>query len=323
MYGGTWPPQRCELLTRTDKTISLDGAAALIDALRCPPQPREPLGEMDWRCQAADALGKIGNEAAVPALTEALGDGACAVREAATEALDKLRISSAATMAGFIEALKSAHPSARRNAAEVLGELGPDAKTAVPSLVNSLDDEDNGVRWATTIALGEIGPDAKVAVPALIKALGDKALEVRMRAAQALGKIGDEAAAPALTKALKDHELVAIHAHYALAKITSKPQEHVPSLIEALKGKAEDWTVRSNAAEALGEIGPDAKAAVPALTEALGDDPPVLVYVHYALAKITGRKEDHMRALTRIAKDDVWGLSNKAAKVLEKVGKNA
>ena len=43
----------------------------------------------------------------------------------------------------------------------------------------------------------------------------------------------------------------------------------VPALIQALKD--EDWRVRYDAAKTLGQIGPEAKAAVPALAQALKD----------------------------------------------------
>ncbi len=46
--------------------------------------------------------------------------------------------------------------------------------------------------------------------------------------------------------------------------------QNVSELVKNLKDKRAD--VRSNAAGALGQIGPEAKAAVPALSEALKDD---------------------------------------------------
>ncbi len=55
----------------------------------------------------------------------------------------------------------------------------------------------------------------------------------------------------------------------ALEKIDSKAKAAVPALIEALKD--EDYEVRWRATQALGQIGRDAKAAVPALIEILKD----------------------------------------------------
>jgi HEAT repeat protein len=293
---------------------------ALIDALRCPPQPREPLMGFDWRHSAAEALGKIGDDAATPALSEALKDEVREVRDAAIEALEKIGTRGKDSVPPLIEALKSTQPLARLDAAEALGDIGVDAKSGVPALIKALEDEHNGVRWAAAIALGEIGSEAKAAVSALVKALGDEALEVRMRAAQALGKIGGKAAVHPLTRLLKYDELAAIHAHSALAKITGKPQDHVPILIDLLKNKSKDISVRWNAAEALAEIGPDAKAAVPALTEALEDEDLVQVYAHYALAKITGKTQEHVApALAKLTELGLSRVTNKAAKVLKKL----
>ena len=55
---------------------------------------------------------------------------------------------------------------------------------------------------------------------------------------------------------------------------TGWAQKDIPSEVNSLieKLKDPDEEVRQNAAKALGEIGPEAKAAIPALREALKDD---------------------------------------------------
>lgn len=60
-------------------------------------------------------------------------------------------------------------------------------------------------------------------------------------------------------------------------------QSELNIYIEALKDT--DWRVRANTARGLGEIGPAAKDAVPALIEALNDDDVSLVAV-WALGEI-------------------------------------
>ncbi len=59
----------------------------------------------------------------------------------------------------------------------------------------------------------------------------------------------------------------------------------VPALIEALKDP--EWDVRSYAAQALGRIGPEAKAAVPALIELKHERRFVRRAADEALRKIT------------------------------------
>jgi HEAT repeat protein len=60
-------------------------------------------------------------------------------------------------------------------------------------------------------------------------------------------------------------------------------QSEILKHIEALKD--EDWRIRANAARGLGEMGLDAKHAVPELIEALNDDDVSLIAV-WALGEI-------------------------------------
>ena len=74
-----------------------------------------------------------------------------------------------------------------------------------------------------------------------------------------------------LIEALKDEDwCVRYFAAIALGDIGPEAKKAVPALIEALKD--EDENVRGNAAIALGKIGPDAKDSVPALIEALKNE---------------------------------------------------
>ena len=199
--------------------------------------------------------------------------------------------------------MKDGVSGVRWAAARALGQIGPDAKAAVPALLETLKDEHEVRVWANyalfrivshpeaipnliealkdqygvvrevpVIALGNIGPDARAAVPALIEALNVEQEWIRRRAAWALGKIGPgaRAAVPALIEALRDeNRRVGVSAHYALFRIVSHP-EAIPNLIEALRQGTH--LVREDAARVLGNIGPDAKAAVSALAEAQKDE---------------------------------------------------
>ncbi len=133
-----------------------------------------------------------------------------------------------------------------------------------------------------------------------------------------------------------------------------RPQAAVPGLIAALKDKDNDWKVRSYAAEALGAIGPDAKAAVPALIAALNDDQwRVQPYATEALGKIGAAavlgliaalkdKDPHVRSnaadalgaigpdakavvpgLIAALKDNDWKVRWYAAKILGAIGPGA
>jgi HEAT repeat protein len=117
----------------------------LLQALHEPATPGE-------RRAAAEALGEIGAEAAVPALAEALRD---------------------------------AESGVRHEAAEALGKFGPRGKPAVPGLVALLKE----FPLTAAQALGEIGPEARSAVPALEELLGDESDQVASVAAASLKRI--------------------------------------------------------------------------------------------------------------------------------------
>ncbi len=125
-------------------------------------------------------------------------------------------------------------------------------------------------RQGAVYAFTQIGGAA--AVPPLTEALGDKKItNDRLWAAYGLRRIGPaaKAAVPQLELALKDdYGLVRVEAAKALWAI-SEHKSAIPALIGLLKAK--EVETRVGAAEALERIGPKAKAAVPALLEALTD----------------------------------------------------
>ena len=134
-----------------------------------------------------------------------------------------------------------------------LCRLGPEAKNAVPVLKNLLQNKElmesknavNDYEAAETIemillALGKTGREAKDAIPEILLAANHPIPDVREHALIALGGIG-----------LGTPEVLA-------------------TLTKALKGKDESYRencVCAYAAWALGKLGPEAKAAVPALIE--------------------------------------------------------
>jgi HEAT repeat protein len=123
-----------------------------------------------------------------------------------------------------------------------LGSIGPKAEAAVPHLIKSLDDPDNpnpteavSVSRRAASSLGQIGPKAQAAIPVLMNLLKCKDDHLRNQVVLSLARIGgsdDE-------KTLK-----------ALISILQDPNE---------------CSVHGMAARGLGEIGPSARAAVPAL----------------------------------------------------------
>lgn len=173
----------------------------------------------------------------------------------------------------WAEQLNSDDVIKKHNALTALEALGRDAKEAVPQLIPLLKDQNYDLRTGAARVLAKIGSDAVSAVPALIETLESPPLcRGPGSPAYALGEIGPsaKAAVPALENALKN-ELVLPDAAAALGKIDPQAKaDAVSRYIKELKDRDVEFRVR--AARILGELGPEAKIALPALREAEKDE---------------------------------------------------
>jgi hypothetical protein len=113
---------------------------------------------------------------------------------------------------------------------------------AVPVLVDLLKDEARSVRWESLGALMKTGPEAEAALPALLVILRDR----------------------------REHHITREGAVIAL--VHTDQEQGVTACLEVLREEGrEDLSVRLEAIRLLKELGPDARKAVPAMTEALRD----------------------------------------------------
>jgi len=210
----------------------------------------------------------------VAALTRALGDPRPRARTEAAWALGRLGAPAAGAVPALISALGDAHESVRAFAASALGSIGLPARAAVSALRPGLRDPRQSVRWRTIEALGKIGGEAEATVPALVSALESPDAYVRAGAVCALRDLGPQARAalPALAAATHDESFgVRAVAVQALVSVGGGDTGSVTALTEAMRGST-DGDYRWKAARALGQIGPAAVAAAPALVQALSDD---------------------------------------------------
>ena len=191
----------------------------------------------DIRRRAANALGELGDPAAVPALIDALSDKSDFVRRKATLSLKKIGSPAASALA---TALQHKDVQVRQGSFDALIELAH--PSAVPSLSEALKHKDRNVRWRAAYLLRKISSPS--AIPALIEALKDKydsgqpnraafyqfnfgppspwkeSVNFRDEAADALGQIGDVSAVPVLIEMLKDTDgSVRSHCARALGEI--------------------------------------------------------------------------------------------------------
>ena len=155
--------------------------------------------------------------------------------------------------------------------AEALGGIGPAAKVAVPALTKMLGDPEWANRWTAADTLGKIGPEAKAAAPALTELLQDCDSRVSTAAFETLVQIGAEAktAVPVLIKLLKkENRRNRVFAIRTLGKIGEGAKEAVPDLAKMLQVA----DCRYEAFDALCEMGPAARQALPALVKFVKND---------------------------------------------------
>jgi HEAT repeat protein len=252
---------------------------------------------------AAVAVGSFGTDAAaaVPKLIEMLDDRSPEFRQLVYHTLAALGPVAKGAVPDLIKMLKEKLPRNTQYAIWLIEKIGPDAKDAVPELVKFLDTKE--YRDDAVDALSSIGPAAKDALPALRRVLLDAVSpeptvcevspvtlcklhrlgadavpmlldlisfgtqEGRIECVTALGHIGPGAAkaAPKLAEFLKHDDLkLRLEAAIALCRI-EKNLKAVVVLAELL---TEQSSLACPAAEALAEMGPDAKDALPALKAA-------------------------------------------------------
>jgi HEAT repeat protein len=241
------------------------------------------------RLRSAYALGQVvGNRnrystdvrdvppSAVLALSESLTDRESSVRRMAALSLIELGQKSSMVAVALVEALKDRDPLVRSKAARGLGEVGrnlPSTSPAASELIRLLADSDERVRRTAAKALGEIARDAAAAVPPLRKALKDSDVEVRTNAAEALGEFGTEAtsAIPDLTAVLVDSgdELNMWTADTVTDSLVKIGKASVPDLMVALANK--NNRAPGSVIGALGDLGGDARSAVPLLIPLLAN----------------------------------------------------
>lgn len=268
------------------------------------------------RFMTVEAIGEFGPEAAsaVEPLRKALlHDPHPNVRWNAARPLAAVDPEGTIAIPALLEALQSSNANVRRFAAMALGTFGPQAKEAAPLLLAGLKDSDDGCRIAAAGALWKVSGNSQDAVPVLIQVLEREPDIAHLWAANEIAAIGPDArqAVPALRKSLaKTHwpdaparalgsigpdavaavpDLVASldskkgdlrsHAAAALWRIDAHPRA-IPALLEELKDTANSSPYY--ALEAVGLVGPPAKAGVPDLLKHLANR---TLYVRRAAAQ--------------------------------------
>jgi HEAT repeat protein len=235
------------------------GAPAFINALR------DPNETPDLRGCVAQALGWIGNSAALPALREVSHAADPGLRMSAIRALGSL--GDPVVLPWILECLHDEDPGVISVAIDSLKGLdfkkfsGADA---IAGLIGVLHHRDPYVRRLAADALAGVGDTT--AIPALLEALHDDNKMVRSSSVMALGRLGDATAVPGLLEAIHDDSVFGTTLLDALIGIGGA--QVITGLLQALH--SEKAHIRRGAASALGDIGDH--VSVPGLLEALTDE---------------------------------------------------
>ncbi len=230
---------------------------------------------------ASVALGNIaaGGDAALAALTEALGD-----ENTRYHAVNGLQLAGSRGVPAMTRALKSGDEEFCAHACLQLSEMERAAKAALPALLDTIRHKDLLVRLHAAQAMAAIDPENDAVFLALIKSTSDFVeglqhpnREARLAAVAALGVAGKESgsAVASLIAATRDKDAEILRqALHSLQVIGPNAKTAVPRLIEILQGEAivvevldypED--LRENAVLTIGAIGPDARPATKALID--------------------------------------------------------
>jgi HEAT repeat protein len=212
-------------------------------------------------------------------LLENLGHANATVRRSSFNALCKR--AGPGDFDDVVRFTRDKRPVVRGAAVGLLYKYRDRSKTVIPILLDAIRDEDASVRYRAATPLGHMGPSPEV-VAALVEALKDtdpippEAYCVASAAMNGLVMLG-AGARPAIpdliklsTKGPERARDSAIRSLGWLGRADDAIAESViPTLVALLRDRTQSMENRGLAAFSLGNIGPKAKAAVPALREAL------------------------------------------------------
>ena len=270
----------------------------------------------------------------IAALTKLLRDANSEVRVKAAEDLGALGSQGVTAVPELVDRLENDKvPDVRIVAANALGAIyfqdkgGPPDPKAIRALIRAMQhDKDTVVRWKCCIVFRVIGPSAKEAAPALLELMKQKDdVQLRELACDSLGALASpdtKQIVPGLLELYKaegdDSWKVKGTCLAVLGKIGEKHEIVIPVLIDALK-HSKKMHFRVGAARGVEFLGARAKAAVPALVDALdiskiSDEEKASMTRHFvlrALGSMGPEAKAAIPAIRKIAETDNSRLSNR------------
>ncbi|MFH0878771.1 MAG: HEAT repeat domain-containing protein [Lentisphaerota bacterium] len=263
------------VITRGRRTDPARDAAAMAAAKNASPEEALHSKDRNTRRAAAQELGNRKDAASVPALIEALHDEDNTVRDMAARSLAEIKEPSA--IIPMIQSLTSDFEGHIEQAIVRMGSV------AVEPLVSAMESLDSRIREKATFILKRI--QEPLAIESLLAGLGDESAESR------------------------------VHASWELRNVLRVKKD--PGVIDPLIASLNDENtdVRSNAAEALGEL-KDPRAVEP-LTQLLRD-PSLSRAAAWALGEIKDSRA--VPSLIQSLGSENQGIRENAASALSHIG---
>lgn len=204
-------------------------------------------------------ISELQPQAVLAAMADALHDKSERVRVWASYTIADFGAKALPVAPALIEALHDESAEVRAVAAGALGDLRPAAARAAVPLCHAMRDRDECVRREALHALCNLHPEEKAVVSILLDNLNDPDQDIRLDNAIVLAHMRPELAIKPLCDALASPDSAA-EAAAALGEIGPGARTAVPALLLVLKGRHE--FARRMAADALKKIDPDAAAHV-------------------------------------------------------------
>jgi HEAT repeat protein len=288
------------LLSDRDPGVRAAAATGLERMARRPPSPGPPTPEQlaalkdksnAVRRRTAKLIYGSPDVTLPPELVAALEDESAEVRAAAARALVRFGPDLDPELPALFAMMERDETDVRRACSQAIQEGWP-TPALVPTLVELLKSRDDMVRANAVLLLGRIGPEASRTIPALIAILNERFdLEQRDgsgaetspgfpagRAARALGQIGpSREGIAALVDVISPESLERVRAYERRRAEQDKQAQAVPAQGKIAPGIGPDPVLSGEffriavAVQALGEIGPPAVAAIPALISAFNN----------------------------------------------------
>ncbi|MCC6125322.1 MAG: HEAT repeat domain-containing protein [Pirellulales bacterium] len=236
----------------------------------------------------------------LPDLLNAIASGTESEKVKAINRLEELGVANEAAVAVLTSQLQSDSAAVRAHAVHALGALK--AAGSTQAVLPLAFDKNAEVRQAAIFALRELKPGPQLTVPILDRILQDADPKVRMQVLSLVAEVG-KPAVPALMKLL-DQEESALWGCSALGAIGPDAAAAVPAVTKLL-GADHPPKLRLEAAMALSSIGPAAAAALPELTAILDQkDPVVLPGAIFAVGRLGPAGKSSEKKLHELAAEE-------------------